>query len=390
MQGRYGNASGRGRRIVELDEFSKALNPAQAKRLANVKAKRELGPEAVRERRAIYSRIGLSRMQSRAEFPTGGGGRVTGSDGMPRAMRRRGYTYEDAERAMRRKDTTGDAGGVFKSARGYQLLTGSRNSGVAERASAALSRTRQRNPTSEPARARARYANTQARKQTVRLNREAQGLPVTASKSLMSGLRATGNMLKTNYQRGTQGLTKPKLQTGQLTKPNFRAAQAANYVGANQKPLAIGAAAGGTTVGGVAVMNRDRNVNKRERTYNAEAKRQRRLGAATAGLMIGGGFYGRRGIKGIQEGTKRIREASGTLDNVAGKDLRIHEKGKGAALHGLTDKEKGALKEVAAMRGRPVAARPRDLRDVALGGALTAGAVGTATHARSRRNRAWR
>lgn len=113
----WGAGGSSGKRIPDTEDqpVSKALNPSQAKRLATVKGKKFYGPEGVREKQAIYSRINLASMQNRAEMHGLKTGKYGASDGMPRAMRRRGLTYNDAERAMRKKPTTGDAGGVFKS-----------------------------------------------------------------------------------------------------------------------------------------------------------------------------------------------------------------------------------------------------------------------------------
>lgn len=61
---------------------------------------------------------------------------------------------------------------------------------------------------------------------------------------------------------------------------------------------------------------------KAYRQHDPEHQRQQRLGAAQAGLVLGGGYAGHRGVRGIQADTKKLRETN-VRNGVGAKDTKL-------------------------------------------------------------------
>ena len=116
----------------------------------------------------------------------------------------------------------------------------------------------------------------------------------------MGQLRHAGQTVNVNA-RVAAGVAKPKLQQG------WKAATATPT-----RSLATGGVLGATTM--AAAPNRNRqpqtiNYFGKAREYDYDRNRNRRLGAAEASLLLGGGYAGYRGVQGTREETERMRNA---------------------------------------------------------------------------------
>lgn len=119
------------------------------------------------------------------------------------------------------------------------------------------------------------------------------------------------------------------------------------------------------------------DVGKRSRTYDPELNRQRRLGAATAILGVGGGTA-------LGSAGHEIRNASHLAD-VSGPSLRVK-----AAQPGTKREAKSLLEHLAERKKHGTVVVTRRARNKAgIGLGLLSAAGGTASYARSRANRKW-
>lgn len=145
--------------------------------------------------------------------------------------------------------------------------------------------------------------------------------PEEIGKGLIPSFSALKTSAKTVGPMKTAGavgsMVKPKIQSG------FNAATATR-----NRTLATGGTAGLAT--GALMSPRQKpqtttaNYFGKAREYDYDRNRNRRLGAAEASLVLGGGYAGHKGIQGTRADTKRLRDTK-IRTAVGGKDKSLGE-----------------------------------------------------------------
>lgn len=143
-------------------------------------------------------------------------------------------------------------------------------------------------------------------------------------------------------------------------------------------------------------------ASKRDRSYNPEHNRQRRLGLATAATAAGGIALGTKGIRGVRAQTRVARTAA-TREadrlkrsvNLGHEYREVRRNDKGAVSHEVPlrwTKEDRAAPHVLGAIPKHMVAKPTRRQSLEVGGgaALVATSGGLHHYSRSRANREWR